>query len=234
MAIRRLTFAALAGAVLATAALAGPPIICHPIACEESKSLPYGDGAFDYSKSYRKSRLVGDTVKYLDGSECALYHMETIRRAAVYVRGDEALGSELLGALTMRVLDAEASGKPSALAWMDAAFLVACFNETRLMREYRQDVGKGIDAYAWAKKAVDADPDNAAIQFAAALVTHPAMTRGAESRYKQHVSGAAVGAEKGSLLEKNLAGHIKQFGSSIEEVRAEAKRNGITRVSSGG
>ena len=84
-----LTAAALVLAV-ATPALAGPPLLCHPFDIGAAKSLPW-DGAQGWSKGsadYPLGRLVTDTEAILQPATPVLVRMETLRRAAIYASRD--------------------------------------------------------------------------------------------------------------------------------------------------
>ena len=70
---------------LTTNALAGPPLICHPIAIAQAKSLPWVD--LNYHKglgSYDLKNLTKDTLAILDSNTSVLVRMETLRRATLY------------------------------------------------------------------------------------------------------------------------------------------------------
>jgi hypothetical protein len=82
-------FAALAAlpVVLAAAAPAvlGPPTVCHPIDIGNAKSLPWGSAPFAASTDYDVARTVDDTLAILRESPDTLVHMETLRRAVIYL-----------------------------------------------------------------------------------------------------------------------------------------------------
>src|SRR5204863_3572902 len=76
---------------LGAATSMGPPIICHPIAIGEAESLPWDSGAFSTKKGYYSSaKLVADVSSILKTESEVLVRMETLRRAAVYLRNDES------------------------------------------------------------------------------------------------------------------------------------------------
>jgi hypothetical protein len=75
---------------LATAAQAGPPLICHTIEIGEAKSLPWGGHNWNLSggETYDTKNLVGDTLEILAPGTPVLVRMETLRRATLYARKD--------------------------------------------------------------------------------------------------------------------------------------------------
>src|SRR6266566_7703854 len=73
--------------VLAGAALAGPPMICHTYSIGNDTSLPWGADKNSWSNTdpqYDVENLTADTLKLLDSGKPLLTRMETLRRAAVY------------------------------------------------------------------------------------------------------------------------------------------------------
>ena len=203
----------LGGMLLATPALAGPPLICFPYHTDGAKSLPWGNDTFQGSKGYDKSNLVKDTLSLLKTEESVLARMETLRRAAIYAQGDKALSTELLAKLGFIALDAEASGKPTAGSWFNAGFLAACYDQLGTDIDWNAGQAQGSNGYAWIKKALEIEPDSAEMHFAAALATH-----GKEGVYKAHMRKAVAGAEKGSALAKSIEAN-GAFGGKVDELR---------------
>src|SRR5262249_104478 len=65
--------------------VAGPPLICHPYAIGNAKSLPWGGTEWRAVKSdYDLNRLVEDTLALLTPETPLIVRMETLRRATVY------------------------------------------------------------------------------------------------------------------------------------------------------
>ena len=141
MTTKRNTFVLLAAAVVGTAALvittaqAGPPAICHPVEIGDQASLPWGSNAFDKKRGYSKSDVLDDTLKLLEASDSALVHMETLRRATLYLDRDTKRATTLIATLMARALDAEAAGEPNALAWFDAGYLAQCYAQVNIVTE---------------------------------------------------------------------------------------------------
>ena len=216
----------LATAALSTTHLAGPPIMCHPLDIGDAKSLPFGKDAFATARGYNAKRVVEETLGILKTADSPLVRMETLRRATVYLHEDRDAATELLAKLAWIALDADASGKTewAATAWFDAGFAAACYDQMGVDLDWNPGVADGIRGYAWMRQALAMAPDDrkSAFEFAAALMTTPAMNPDAADEYRRHVYAAATGAEKDSLLEKNLATHLAHWGESLEKVRAEA------------
>jgi len=208
------------------AARPGPPLICHPIVIGDAKSLPLGDEPLEPKKGYRASGVVKDTLAILKTERSTLVRMETLRRATIYVSKDKSLATELLAKVSWKAMDTDASGTPSAAAWFDAAYLAGCYSQMDVDIDWNAGVSNSIIGYAWMKHALVLDGNDAEMQFGAALMTLPAMHRQAKAQYDEHVRRAAMAAEKGSLLEVNLAAHLSNWGTSIEKVRASAGNSG--------
>ena len=204
-----LTAAALAAGLFlgSAAAWAGPPLICHPVEIGDAKSLPWGSGAFDRSRRYRLSSLVDDTVRILENDQSALVHVETLRRATLYVDDHPDTAVRLLARLMARALDAEAAGAPDGLAWLDAGYLVQCYEQIGLRPELPCGSAKGVTGYAWVRRALELSGDDAEMEFAAAMVT--ALDRIPE--HDQHAARARkLGADR-KLVLRNLDVHATRY-----------------------
>src|ERR1700752_3789826 len=116
-----------------TLALAGPPLICHPIEIGSAHSLPWVDLSYQKGNgSYDLQNLTRDTLAILDSNPAVLVRMASLRRATVYARQDPRVAKELITQLHARANDSDASSR-GALAWFDLGYLA----ET-----YKQWVGK--------------------------------------------------------------------------------------------
>jgi len=122
------------------AAWFGPPTLCHPIAIGDGKSLPWKSGSFGRDPDYDLARVVADTLALLDGSDATFVHMETLRRAVIYLgdRGGEpgkaaakdtawrrAECQRLVGALASRTTPSDAA----ALRWFDLGYARAALDQ---------------------------------------------------------------------------------------------------------
>ncbi|MHC4667723.1 MAG: hypothetical protein ACYTFD_04905 [Planctomycetota bacterium] len=182
-------------AALAGPARAGPPAICWQVEIADAKSLPWGQSDFTKEKRYDPGNVVADTLNLLGPDTPILVRMETIRRAVLYIDRQIALRDALMGKLMKRVLDAEAAGRPPALAWFDAGYARGCFEQVNLYNSH--------DGYRWVRHAVRLQGDDPSMQYACALLTlmgdHPG-----HKNYFDHVARATAGAAKDPLLKKNL------------------------------
>jgi hypothetical protein len=194
----------------ATAAHAGTPLICHPYAIGNAKSLPGSDGDWKgVNPNYDRSHLVRDTLALLTPETTTIVRMETLRRAAIYatagMRGwgtkegfsaeDKANVAGLLAKLRERMN--AATGQAQALAVFDVGF----FTET--LRHAGMDLsadGYALIARARQLRGVDAD-----MEFALALASSWPNRR---DEHAGHLSRARQGAKPGSLLALNLASHF--------------------------
>ena len=206
---KRSTLVLLAAAVVGTAALvintaqAGPPAICHPVEIGDQASLPWGSNAFDKKRGYSKSDVLDDTLKLLEASDSALVHMETLRRATLYLDRDTDRATTLLAMLMARALDAEAAGEPNALAWFDAGYLAQCYAQVNIDTSLSCGKADGVAGYGWIKKAIQLRPDDAEMEFGAAMATVFAGV----PEHKQHAARVKTLAKKDSLALKNLRYH---------------------------
>ncbi len=185
--------------LLALPAMAGPPAVCWQVEIGKAKSLPWGCGEWKPEKDYDTRRVVKDSLELLAPGMPVLVRMETIRRAAIYLDRDTmersaASRDALLKALMLRVLDAEALGKPSALAWFDAGYSMGLF------RHFQQFVGR--DGYLWVRKALKIRRTDAEMEYACAILT--VMGRWKKETFLHHLGKAAEGAKQNALLERNL------------------------------
>lgn len=212
---------------LVAPAFAGPPLICHEIQISETaRSLPWGKDAFSKSGSYSLADVADDTLNVLTPDAPILVRMETLRRATLYIDHKQPLADELLGRLMARALDAEAAGKPDALAWFDAGYLVQCFHQTETPTSFRPAVTKGTGAssiagYSWVAKAIVIDHGaHPHMDLGAALMT---CDYGA-AEHEQHLQRALASGAAESPEARGLLGWIAQInGTTIEELRAKYK-----------
>jgi hypothetical protein len=186
---------------------AGPPLICHPVEIGQAECLPWGDDGFSRSRGYRSDALVGDTLRVLEGQPSALVHMETLRRATLYVDRDRELALRLIGGFMARALDAEARERPDPLAWFDAGYLAQCFEQNGLRLGVDCGTGRGVVGYAWVRRALALRGDDPELQFGAAMVT---VLSGIDE-HDEHVARVRALAPEGSLVERNLRTHSTTY-----------------------
>ncbi|HWI16905.1 MAG TPA: hypothetical protein VNT81_04130 [Vicinamibacterales bacterium] len=210
MSIRSIAAAALV-LMLATPALAGPPLICHPFQTEGGRLLTWGTGSGwnTPDRSYNLSRLVADTTAVLTADAPILTRMENIRRATIYATRDPQVANELLKAVIGRAL----ATSTNSAAWFDAGYLIESYKQAVHIRETRNpdlrawaavDETIKVDGYNWVRKAMAMTTASAEMEFAASL-----MTRG--SIASAHRAKALAATNKGSALAKNLATSAEFF-----------------------
>jgi len=207
--------------------LAGPPLICAPFDIGDAKSLPWGGGR-DWNSpkaDYPVANLVKDTLALLSPDAPVIVRMETIRRAVIYSEKDPQVASELLSRVMARALDAGAAGKPDALAWFDAGYVVETFKQARWMfqKQGGRTVAEGISGYDWAVKGLNTVGNNPAMEFAAALILTDGRQKTKE--FQEHLHKATAGAPEGSLLGKNIASHFGHLGMKTPPAAKTAKTN---------
>lgn len=189
---------------VATPAMAGPPLLCHPFDIGSAKSLPWDGtgGWFQGQAGYRTEQLIADTEAILQPGTPVLVRMETLRRAAIYASQDAPVASALVERLS-------AKSKADPLAALDAAYLIEALHQITMldqMTEFRgriaavKSVLAGRDALPLLAQAVEARPSDPAVAFAAALI---AMDKD-KPAYSGYAARARAGATQDALLARNI------------------------------
>ena len=149
-----------------------------------------------------------------------IVRMGTLRRATIYAMRDRNIATQLIATITKRAYALERDGRPDALAWLDAAYLVEAMREVASLDQMTdntsfrngvravQGLTAGADGYALILKSLELRPDDASIQFAAALIAERDRgSAGHPPKFDQHARKAREGAKQDALLARNL-GHI--------------------------
>lgn len=208
--LRRALAALLLATFLPLAVYAGPPLICHPYAIGDARSLPGGTkDHFGLSAGYDRAGLVNDTLALLKSDTPVIVRMETLRRAALYAtnemsawrtnqsygEADRALALGLLQKLRERT---QAASEPErALALFDLGFYAETLRQTKL--------DPALDGYPLLAKAAELRPNDPDVQFALALATvYPKR-----KEHSAHLASASAGAKPGTLLAANLRTHFQ-------------------------
>jgi hypothetical protein len=209
--------------LFAASTLAGPPLVCHSFDIGNAKSLPWISHGWSLSgaETYDINHLVSDTVAILDAESSALVHMETLRRATLYGQKDPSIAKRLLITLVSRADSAPTTSV--ALANFDAGYLA------EVMKEYEwisksTSAAHNSDGYARIKKALELNPNNAQMNFAAALVT----LSGPTEEHNAYAQNALSGAQSDALLARNLSTHF--IGPESELMSEMITRNSNTKV----
>lgn len=160
---RSLLALAFALVVTAAPALAGPPLICHPIDIGTAQSLPWSSapGWNGVLASYDLAHLGDDTVSLLTPHTPVDVRRETLRRAAIYATRQAGLAERLAARLLAR---ANAAGESDPAASFDAGYFVETIRQAgRLGQVLRGDQRVGwklttdpthVDGLALIEKAI--------------------------------------------------------------------------------
>jgi len=209
-----LTTALLASIALARPALAGPPLLCHPFDIGTAASLPWSGTTswFDGKTDYKVANLVADTEALLAPSTPVIVRMETLRRASIYASRDPKIAFALVERLTARAQASKATGRPDALALLDAAYATEALRQITTIGgipgfkdqvDGVKDVISNADGWQYMKASLAARPDDPALEFAAALIAADKD----RAAYTGHAQRARAGAAKDALLARTLS-HI--------------------------
>lgn len=227
--------------VVQQAALAGPPLLCHPFEIGNAQSLPWSGSEWRaVDKSYVINRLVEDTVALLTPETPVLVRMETLRRATVYAVWsmndykvgyevkDGKVASELLGRLKARAEAGVKSDKrATALAMFDYGYLVESYKQAI----YDPHASPGarlaseIDGYGLIVKAIAQLRGDPEMEYAAALSCMGRKREAGQDAYVAHLQKALAGAQEGSLLARNMLSYLRDRGKTIAELRANIAKN---------
>ena len=202
--------------VLPPAAKAGPPLVCWPFEIGGAKSLPWSsDGWRETQAGYDLNRLVEDTLALLTPQTPVIVRMETLRRATVYGMKDQIVAAELYASLRTRAAEADAKGKPDALALFDLGYLVEAYKQAGMAFKNIFPV-KGVNGYDLAVRASGLSMRNPEMEFALALMT----VDNRNAMHGEHLKLAVAGAPEGSLLARNLISHFENRGKTFAELRS--------------
>jgi len=220
--------------VFQQAALAGPPLICHPFDIGNARSLPWSGTQWrNIDKNYNVNRLVEDTMALLTPETPVLVRMETLRRATVYGLlptldrsvaspvNDAAIARELLSRLKARIPGpgVKADKKNAAIALFDYGYLIESYKQTG-DNSQGPKLAAGLDGYGMIVNAIAARGGDPEMEFAVALAKEDRA-----GSHIVHLQKAAAGAPEGSLLARNLLTHFSNMGKTIGELRASVAKN---------
>jgi len=219
--LRGMVAALAAVLLLATPALAGPPLLCQSIEIGAAQSLPWSSAGWNITghEKYDATHLVSDTLALLTPDTPVLVRMETLRRATLYVQHKPAIAKELLAKLEARTYD-----KPQdALAAFDFGYLAECYKQMSWLFQYADDLkatpqdrvgfdaAKNVDGYGLVKKASQLAGQSPEMEFAAALIV---MDK--HDQVKGHLKIAQAGAKDNATLARNLE---KRFPDKTAQAR---------------
>jgi len=215
--------------LVATAAYAGPSLLCWPFNIDGAKSLPFqGPNWSEGQPGYDVNHLVADTTALLTPQTPVLVRMETLRRATIYARYEPAIADALLQQLKQRAdAAAKRTDREAALARFDLGYLAATYKQAAAISvdahktfwKFDQRAPQEIDAYALVTTALRQthDPE---MEFAAAAMKAEAR----DADYQQHLANAVANAKPGSLLARNLDSHFAADISALRQGTLASKR----------
>lgn len=217
----RTTLVATLVTLLPALAVAGPHLICFPMSIGDAPSLPWGSGAGWKSPlaSYDRSRLVEDTLAALTPRTPVLVRMETLRRAVIHASDDPATITRLLDGLRARAPRSAASDA-DAIAAFDLGYAIEATRQATwaLRGSFKAPAD---DGYALVRQALARRGSDAAMEYAAALITLSQPTR---SLSDAHLRAAVAGAAAGSDLARTIGAHRELWGERAASVRTTASR----------
>jgi hypothetical protein len=210
--------------VLASAVVAGPPLICHPFDIGNAKSLPWISHDWNLSggENYDTHSLANDTLAILSESQIPLVHMETLRRATLYARKDPQAAKQLLLQLVARARSNESASHQEAFAFFDAAYVAEAYKQW--LGEGGGNPANGLDGLSWIKKAIQLRGNDPQMEFAAALIT----LHGPEAEHQAYAQQAIAGAKSDELLSRNLQTHF--LGAQSQTIAELIQKNDGTKV----
>lgn len=236
-------FAAAAPAVL------GPPTVCHPIDIGTAKSLPWGSAPFAASTDYDVARTVDDTLAILRDSPDTLVHMETVRRAVIYLTPlsdagkakpetwREAEIARLLAALQADVSKCTPSAATAAksehacaataadpalgLRTFDVGYLQAVLWQSERHGSGDARAELAAEARSSLDKAAALRPDDGALHLGVALATYDGQE--SPSCYAHLDKAVAAATDPDGLLRRNLMSTMGKFlgASSYDDLVAK-------------
>ena len=212
--------ALLAAALLfSSAALAGPPLLCHPFDTGGAATLPWGKGWNAPDRQYDTARLQADTLRLLDAGTPVIARMETLRRAAIYASADGTTLRMLASAFDVRITAAK-TPSAKAVALFDAGYFAETLQDIERLQGYDMPgIGK-VDVAALRSVSAKGDgslritealklrAEDASMRFAAALVS-AADERKAD--YNAHAQVARAGAGSDRQLARNIGQVAAQY-----------------------
>lgn len=214
------------GLLLATAAVAGPPLVCHPFEIGKAASLPWGGAWHTGSASYDVSKLPADTLALLKPDTPVIVRMETLRRAAMYAAANQPAADALFAALIGRAQTAERTGgRDGALALFDAGYLAETYRQAfPVVRSERKggpaatlpDAAARLDGYSYVVRAIKMRGSDPEMEFAAAVMS-------SSGTRDQHLQRAASAARDGSLLARNLDTHFAKQWKQLAQANPAQK-----------
>jgi hypothetical protein len=196
---------------LATAAEAGPPLICHAFDAGTAQLLPWSSQGQNWNtpnRSYDVQKLTADTLRLLSPDAPILARMENMRRATIYAGQDRRVAAELLTAVLGRANTEAARAGRDSLAVFDAGYLIESYMQASAIDQWKSlsDTASAAvksanltagDGYGLVRRALELTGSSPEMEFAASLMKGGPVA-------EDHRRKALAGAKAGSLLARNL------------------------------
>lgn len=160
--------------------LYGPPAICHPLRIGKARSLPWQDvdQLIGIDPNFDLENLVKQTIEILADSDDSIVHMETLRRATLYLAPmqkkfeqdqrrkvqlelEEELQNSLQRALALRK-QGRADDQREALSWFDIAYLRGTMKQI--------NIDADTDIRGPLQHALDLQPKDIGMHLGASLI----------------------------------------------------------------
>jgi hypothetical protein len=202
--------------------------LMYPFDIGDARSLPWGSDWSRGRADYNLANLISDTEALLTPSTPIIVRLETLRRAVIYASADRRVAERLLLRFSERAHAAEQSGKPDALAFLDAAFVTDTLWQigphynppfTEPSRQVQGLVGSA-DGYDLVRKGLALRPNDPAYEFGAALIAGVTHLGGAA--FVEHARNALAGAARDALLARNLDRIYADRAAWVSRLKVEA------------
>jgi len=219
----------------ARAALAnwGPPVLCHPISIGDAPSLPFGHDAFALLPDVARDGVGARTLALLDGGDDALVHMETLRRAVLYMTYEraadarveedveafvQALEGRQEAALLAASLASEAEIDAARSRWGLCAFDLSWTLEG--LAERGLHPRSSAQAERWLQAALAARPADPALRLGASVLC---FARGERQGLYLHLDRALAGSAGSELLSRNIAATMGRMLGAADDAELAAR-----------
>ena len=149
------------GLGFASAAFAGPPLICHPFTTGTGAPLlPWAEGKNNWhlpDAAYDRANLVADTLRLLSPDAAILDRMENMRRATIYAEENPTMAAELLRAVVERTHTKPGDARAEALKRGDRVGL--CKSTNRASCDDDASWDGGLLVWVDANRNAQVDPE---------------------------------------------------------------------------
>jgi hypothetical protein len=208
----------------------GPPLICFPLDIGGAASLPFATDTLDVKTRMTPDEIATSLRSFLAASDDALFHMETLRRAAVWLMSLESEGrgatdpqrqnaAKLQSLLTDELLLAAAASGDAKGGGANGDAKGDAPTSTRQVALRWFDLGYFLSAcgqarvcdagraQVWLERAVRMVPDDPAMRFGVALAEFDFRNDGSGAKWARHLA-FVFDEPKGSAAPANLRKNV--------------------------